>query len=192
VKAFLDFIPILLFFITYKQTGDIYTATAVVIVASVAQAAYIYITEKRIPNMLLASTALIVLMGGATLIFQDDTFIKWKPTIINWLFGVVFIGSLYVGTKPLLQRMMDSAFPTLPLAIWQRMSWVWAAFFFAVGALNLWVAFNFDTDTWVNFKLVGLLGITLVFIIAQSFYMMHVSKAYPAPEDDASLPVKES
>jgi intracellular septation protein len=192
VKAFLDFIPILLFFITYKQTGDIYTATAVVIVASIAQAAYIYITEKRIPNMLLASTALIVLMGGATLIFQDDTFIKWKPTIINWLFAVVFIGSLYVGVKPLLQRMMESAFPTLPLAIWQRMSWIWAVFFVSVGVLNLWVAFNFDTDTWVNFKLVGLLGITLVFIIAQSFYMMHISKAYPAPEEDSTQTVKES
>jgi intracellular septation protein len=180
VKAFLDFIPILLFFIAYKQY-DIYVATAVVIVASILQAAFVYMTEKRIPAMLLASTALIVLMGGATLLLQDELFIKWKPTLINWLFALVFIGSLYIGQKPLLTRMMGDHFPNLPLPMWQRMSWIWATFFTAVGIINLWVAYNFDTDTWVNFKLVGLLGLTLVFIIAQSFYMMHLNNQYPDP-----------
>ncbi len=178
VKAFLDFIPILLFFIAYKQY-DIYVATAVVIVASILQAIFVYVTEKRIPAMLLASTALIVLMGGATLLLQDEMFIKWKPTLINWLFAIVFIASLYIGKKPLLTRMMGDNFPNLPLAIWHRMSWIWAVFFASVGIINLWVAYNFDTDTWVNFKLVGLLGLTLVFIIAQSFYMMHLNSLYP-------------
>lgn len=177
MKAFIDFIPILLFFIAYKFY-DIYVATAVVIVASVVQAGYVYLTEKRIPGMLLASTGLIVLLGAATLILQDDNFIKWKPTVVNWLFAAVFIGSLYVGSKPLLQRMMEGAFAHLPLSVWQRMSWVWALFFISVGIINLWVAYTFDTDTWVNFKLFGLLALTFVFIIAQSLYLMKIHQQY--------------
>lgn len=170
MKVFLDFIPILLFFIAYKQY-DIYVATGVVIVASIIQATWVYFTEKRIPGMLLASTAIIVLLGTATLLLQDEMFIKWKPTIVNWLFATVFIGSLYIGKKCLLARMMGEAFPKLPNKVWQQMTWIWAIFFIAVGLLNLWVAYHFDTDTWVNFKLVGLLGITLLFVIAQSFYL---------------------
>jgi intracellular septation protein len=184
VKAFIDFIPVILFFIAYKFY-DIYVATAVVIVASVLQAGYVYLTEKRIPGMLLASTGLIVLLGVATLILQDDNFIKWKPTVVNWLFAAVFIASLYIGAKPLLQRMMEGAFEHLPLTVWQRMSWVWALFFISVGIINLWVAYTFDTDTWVNFKLFGLLAITFVFIIAQSLYLMKIHQEYmPEAEED--------
>jgi len=184
VKAFIDFIPVILFFIAYKFY-DIYVATAVVIVASVLQAGYVYLTEKRIPGMLLASTGLIVLLGVATLILQDDNFIKWKPTVVNWLFAAVFIASLYIGAKPLLQRMMEGAFEHLPLTVWQRMSWVWALFFISVGIINLWVAYTFDTDTWVNFKLFGLLAITFVFIIAQSLYLMKIHQEYmPDTEED--------
>jgi len=184
VKAFIDFIPVILFFIAYKFY-DIYVATAVVIVASVLQAGYVYLTEKRIPGMLLASTGLIVLLGVATLILQDDNFIKWKPTVVNWLFAAVFIASLYIGAKPLLQRMMEGAFEHLPLTVWQRMSWVWALFFISVGIINLWVAYTFDPDTWVNFKLFGLLAITFVFIIAQSLYLMKIHQEYmPETEED--------
>jgi intracellular septation protein len=183
VKAFLDFIPVILFFIAYKFY-DIYVATAVVIVASVLQAGYVYLTEKRIPGMLLASTGLIVLLGVATLILQDDNFIKWKPTVVNWLFAAVFIGSLYIGAKPLLQRMMEGAFEYLPLTVWQRMSWVWALFFISVGIVNLWVAYSFDTDTWVNFKLFGLLAITFIFIVAQSLYLMKIHQEY-IPDTEA-------
>lgn len=184
VKAFIDFIPVILFFIAYKFY-DIYVATAVVIVASVLQTGYVYLTEKRIPGMLLASTGLIVLLGVATLILQDDNFIKWKPTVVNWLFAAVFIASLYIGAKPLLQRMMEGAFEHLPLTVWQRMSWVWALFFISVGIINLWVAYTFDTDTWVNFKLFGLLAITFVFIIAQSLYLMKIHQEYmPDTEED--------
>lgn len=184
VKAFIDFIPVILFFIAYKFY-DIYVATAVVIVASVIQVAYVYLTEKRIPGMLLASTGLIVLLGVATLMLQDDNFIKWKPTVVNWLFAAVFIASLYIGAKPLLQRMMEGAFEHLPLTVWQRMSWVWALFFISVGIINLWVAYTFDTDTWVNFKLFGLLAITFVFIIAQSLYLMKIHQEYmPDTEED--------
>lgn len=177
MNAFIDFIPIVLFFIAYKYS-DIYTATGVIIIASIAQAIYVYVREKRIPAMLLASTLLIVLLGAATLWLQDEHFIKWKPTLVNWLFAGVFIGSLFIGQKPLLQRMMEAPFPHLPLSVWRRMSWVWAMFFFAVGLINLWVADHFDTDTWVNFKLFGLLGITFVFIMAQSFYLLTLHQRY--------------
>jgi intracellular septation protein len=177
VKPFLDFIPILLFFIAYKYY-DIYVATTVVIIASVLQATYVYITEKRLPAMLLASTALIVLLGAATLILHDENFIKWKPTVVNWLFAVAFIASIYIGKKPILQRMMESTFQHFPTAIWQRMSWLWGMFFIGIGMINLWVAYHFDTDTWVNFKLFGLLSITFVFIIAQSIYMMRLNQQY--------------
>ncbi len=177
MKPFLDFIPILLFFIAYKYY-DIYVATTVVIIASVLQATYVYITEKRLPAMLLASTALIVLLGAATLILHDENFIKWKPTVVNWLFAVAFIASIYIGKKPILQRMMESTFQHFPTAIWQRMSWLWGIFFISVGIINLWVAYHFDTDTWVNFKLFGLLSITFVFIIAQSIYMMRLNQQY--------------
>lgn len=177
MKPFLDFIPILLFFIAYKYY-DIYVATTVVIIASVLQATYVYITEKRLPEMLLASTALIVLLGAATLILHDENFIKWKPTVVNWLFAIAFIASIYIGKKPILQRMMESTFQHFPTAIWQRMSWLWGIFFISVGIINLWVAYHFDTDTWVNFKLFGLLSITFVFIIAQSIYMMRLNQQY--------------
>lgn len=188
MKAFLDFLPILLFFVAYKLY-DIYTATAVAIVASLIQLAIVYHLEKRLPGMLLASTALIVLMGGATLLLHDELFIKWKPTIVNWVFAAVFIGSLYIGQRPLLARMMDSVFTNLPVNVWQRMTWIWAIFFIAVGLLNLWVAYTFDTDTWVNFKLVGLLGLTIVFVIGQSFYLASLANRYaPAADDDPSAP----
>lgn len=190
MKAFLDFLPILLFFVAYKLY-DIYTATAVAIVASVIQLAIVYHLEKRLPGMLLASTALIVLMGGATLLLHDELFIKWKPTIVNWVFAAVFIGSLYIGQRPLLARMMDSVFANLPVSVWQRMTWIWAVFFIAVGLLNLWVAYTFDTDTWVNFKLVGLLGLTIVFVIGQSFYLASLASRY-APDADNDQPAPPS
>lgn len=190
MKPFLDFIPIILFFIAYKYY-DIYVATTVVIIASVLQATYVYLTEKRIPAMLLASTALIVLLGAATLILHDENFIKWKPTVVNWLFAAVFIASIYIGEKPVLQRMMESTFQYFPSTIWQRMSWLWGAFFISVGIINLWVAYHFDTDTWVNFKLFGLLTLTFVFIIGQSIYMMRLNQQY-APIDTTPDQHKEN
>lgn len=190
MKPFLDFIPIILFFIAYKYY-DIYVATTVVIIASVLQATYVYLTEKRIPAMLLASTALIVLLGAATLILHDENFIKWKPTVVNWLFAAVFIASIYIGEKPVLQRMMESTFQYFPSIIWQRMSWLWGAFFISVGIINLWVAYHFDTDTWVNFKLFGLLTLTFVFIIGQSIYMMRLNQQY-APIDTTPDQHKEN
>jgi len=120
--------------------------------------------------MHLVTLALVVIMGGATVISQDKTFIQWKPTVVNWLFATAFFGSQFIGEKTILQRMMGQNL-SLPAPAWQKLNYAWVAFFTFSGIANLYVAYNFSEDIWVNFKLFGLLGLTFVFIIAQSFYL---------------------
>lgn len=169
MKLLFDLFPVILFFIAYKMY-DIYTATAVIIIASVTQVLYFYLKNRRIEKMHIITLVLILVLGGLTLYLQDEDFIKWKPTIVNWGFALAFLGSHYIGKKPIIQRMMDQMIQ-LPELVWGRLSWLWIAFFVLSGATNLYVAFNYDTDTWVNFKLFGLMGMTLVFIIIQGIYI---------------------
>ncbi len=169
MKLLFDLFPVVLFFIAYKMY-DIYIATAVIIVATVVQIGYLYLKEKRVEKIHIITLVLILLLGGLTLVLQDERFIKWKPSIVNWGFALVFLGSHYIGQKTIVERMMGQAI-TMPSAIWMRLSWLWIAFFIIAGVTNLYVAFNYDTDTWVNFKLFGLTGMTIVFIIIQSFYI---------------------
>lgn len=169
MKLLFDLFPVVLFFIAYKMY-DIYTATAVIIIASIAQVGYFYIKHKRVEKMHVITLVLILVLGGLTLVLQDEDFIKWKPTIVNWGFALVFLGSHYIGQKPIVERMMSQAI-NLPEPIWLKLSWLWIAFFIISGITNLYVAFNYDTDTWVNFKLFGLMGMTLVFIIIQGLYI---------------------
>lgn len=169
MKLLFDLFPVVLFFIAYKMY-DIYTATAVIIVASITQVLYFYIKNKRVEKMHIITLVLILVLGGLTLYLQDEDFIKWKPTIVNWGFALAFLGSHYIGKKPIIQRMMDQMIQLSEL-VWGRLSWLWIAFFILSGATNLYVAFNFETDTWVNFKLFGLMGMTLVFIIIQGIYI---------------------
>lgn len=170
MKFFLDFFPILLFFIAFK-VYDIYVATAVAIVASVLQVAYIWVTKHKVENMHLVTMALIVVFGGATLILQDELFIKWKPTVVNWLFAVVFLGSQFIGQKTIVERIMGGNI-TLPAMIWGRLNLSWAGFFAALGLINLYVIYNFDTETWVNFKLFGMMGLTILFVMGQGVFLM--------------------
>lgn len=169
MKLLFDLFPIVLFFIAYKMY-DIYTATAVIIVASITQVLYFYIKNKRVEKMHIITLVLILVLGGLTLYFQDEDFIKWKPTIVNWGFALAFLGSHYIGKKPIIQRMMDQMIH-LPEVVWGRLSWLWIAFFILSGATNLYVAFNYDTNIWVNFKLFGLMGMTIVFIVIQGIYI---------------------
>lgn len=169
MKFLFDFFPILLFFIAYKLHG-IYAATVVAIVASVAQVGWSWWRQRRVETMHLVTLGLIVLLGGATLWLQDEAFIKWKPTLVNWLFAAAFLGSRYIGRKPLVERMMGNAI-TLPSPVWARLNLVWTVFFLALGAANLYVVYHFDTDTWVNFKLFGMMGLTFAFVLAQAFYL---------------------
>ena len=170
MKFLYDFFPILLFFIAYKVYG-IYAATVVAIVAAFAQSGLFWLKHRRFEKMHLVTLALIVVFGGATLILHDEMFIKWKPSVLNWLFGVVFLGSQFIGRKTLVERMMG-ANVTLPGPVWGRLNISWGLFFIALGFINLYVVYSFDTDTWVNFKMFGMLGLTLVFVVGQSFYLM--------------------
>lgn len=179
MKFLFDLLPVLLFFIAYKLDG-IYVATAVLIVTSLAQVAWLWFRHRRIEKMPLITALLVLLLGGATLLLHDETFVKWKPTVVNWLFALAFLGSQFIGGKTLIERMMGGAID-LPAEIWSRLNTLWVAFFALMGVANLYVAFNFATDTWVNFKLFGMLGLTLVFVVLQSFYLARHLKR-PATE----------
>jgi len=165
MKFLADFFPVLLFFITYK-VYDIYVATAVAIAASFAQVGFHWFRHRRFETMHLVTLAIMVFFGGATLLLQDEMFIKWKPTVINWIFAAVFIGSHFIGEKTIIQRMMGQAM-TLPQPVWFKLNISWILFFTITGLINLYVVYNFDTDTWVNFKLFGLMGLTFAFVFLQ-------------------------
>jgi len=169
MKLLFDFFPIILFFVAFKLYG-IYTATAVAIAASFAQVGWYWLKHKRFENTHLITLAIIVVFGGATLILEDELFIKWKPSVLNWVFGVAFLASHFIGKKTIVERMMGGNV-SLPSGVWNKLNVSWILFFIALGFANLYVVYNFDTDTWVNFKLFGMMGLTLVFVIAQAFYM---------------------
>ncbi len=169
MKLLYDFFPIVLFFIAY-HLFDIYVATAVAIAAAFVQTGMYWLRHRRFENTHLITLGLLVIFGGLTLALHDPVFIKWKPTLVNWLFAIAFVGSAFIGQKPLIKHMMGHAI-ALPDTVWQRLNWAWSLFFFIMGALNLYVAFSYAEETWVNFKLFGLLGLTLVFVVLQSFYL---------------------
>ena len=169
MKFLFDFFPILLFFLAYK-VYDIYVATAVAIAASFIQVGLHWLKHRKIENSHLITLVILILFGGATLLLQDETFIKWKPSVVNWVFALVFLASQFIGNKTIIERMMSKSI-TLPAAIWTKLNLSWVVFFIALGIINLYVVYNYDTDTWVNFKLFGMMGLTIVFIIGQAFYM---------------------
>lgn len=180
MKLLYDFFPILLFFIAYKLYG-IYAATAVAIVASFVQVGMFWVKHRRFENMHLVTLAVIAVFGGATLLLENEIFIKWKPTVVNWLFALVFLGSQFIGRKTLVERIM-SANITLPATVWGRLNLSWVAFFVTLGLANLYVVYHFDTETWVNFKLFGMLGLTFAFILLQGMFL---SRYLKEPENDA-------
>lgn len=169
MKLLFDFLPIILFFAAYKWQG-IYVATSVAIVATLLQVAIAWTRSRKVEPMHLITLALIVVFGGATLVFQDETFIKWKPTVLNWLFGLGFLLSQFIGKQTFIERIMGKQL-SLPQQIWQRLNLAWVVFFLSAGAANLFVVYSFDTETWVNFKLFGMLGLTLFFVVAQSIFL---------------------
>jgi intracellular septation protein len=170
MKFLADFFPVLLFFLAY-QLYDIYVATAVAIAASFVQVAYQWLRRRSVEKMHVVTLGLLVVFGGLTLLLRDPLFIKWKPTIVNWLFGIAFLGSRYVGNRePLVKRLMSHAIQ-LPERVWIRLNHVWVVFFVGMGLINLFVAYSFSEPVWVQFKLFGIMGLTLLFVVAQSFYM---------------------
>jgi intracellular septation protein len=174
MKLLLDFFPIILFFAAFKF-WDIYVATGVAIAATVAQILYLRIRTGKVEAMQWLSLGVIVLFGGATLLSHSETFIKWKPTALYWLMG----GTLAIGQLVFRRNFIKSlmgAQMTLPDAAWRALNWSWATFFAVMGVVNLWVAFHYDTDTWVTFKLFGGLGLMAVFVVGQALYLSRFLK----------------
>ncbi len=175
MKVLIDFLPVLIFFIVYKWTDNLILATAVLIPATLLQMAYTWITHKVIEKMQLTTLILVLILGSATIMLNDSTFIMWKPTVVNWLFAIAFLLSQFIGSRPIIQRMIDGKID-LPNVIWRRLNLAWVGFFTLLGLANLYVAFNFSEAAWVNFKLFGMLGLTLIFVILQGVYMMRYAQ----------------
>ena len=169
MKLLFDFFPVLLFFVAFKVYG-IYVATAVAIGASFGQIGWLWFRGKKIDNMLWVSLGVITVFGGATLLFANETFIKWKPTVLYWLFGGVLIIAQAGFRKNLVRSMMEQQV-SLPEEVWSRLLASWIGFFVTMGVLNLYVAYNFSTDAWVNFKLFGGIGLMLGFVLLQALLL---------------------
>lgn len=197
MKILLDLLPVILFFVAYSAAkrvpeqsaafiagllgavgaaegldpaqAPILVATLVAVLATAGQVCWVLLRHGKVPGMLWMNLAIIVILGAATLLLHDETFIKWKPTAFYWVFAAVIAGGQLLGRNVI--RTMMGAQMTLPEPVWSRLAWSWAAFFAAMGVLNLVVAFNFSTDAWVSFKLFGGIGLMFAFVIAQGLFL---------------------
>lgn len=181
MKFLFDFFPVLFFFIAYKLY-DIYVATSVLIVACLIQTLGHRIIHRKFEKSHVITLVLVSLFGGATLLLQNEMFIKWKPSVINWLFAIAFIGSRFIGGQTLIERMLGQQLE-LPKRIWLNLNSAWTLFFIALGCLNLYVVYNYSTDIWVDFKMFGLMGLTLLFMLLQGIYLARHIKEIPARDD---------
>jgi intracellular septation protein len=182
-----EFLPIVAFFVTLKFT-DVIIATAVAVAATLLAVIYQRVTTGRVQPMTLVSAGLMVVFGGLTIAFNDELFVKWKPTVLMTLFAVVFAASQFIGKRTIAERMLGKAFAA-PAAVWARVNAGLALFFIATGAINLWVAYSFSTDTWATFKLFGLIGLNFLgFGLAVGYLMKRGTPVQPdntAPKSDA-------
>jgi intracellular septation protein len=214
MKLFFDFLPIILFFGAFKyaeahkdwaasfatgqfgflvsggvvgqEEAPVLLATVVVIVATLTQVAWIRLRGRKVDTMLWVSLVLVVLLGGATIYFHNETFIKWKPSVLYWAMGLSFWLSPLLFGKNLLRVLLGEQMQ-LPAMVWHRLNFAWVAFFALMGLINLWVAYAFSTDAWVNFKLFGGIGLMLLFTLAQGLYLSRYLKddATPAAKSPA-------
>ena len=175
MKLFFEFFPILLFFAAFKLYG-IYVATAVAIAASVLQVAWSYFRRRKVEPMLWISMAVLMVFGGSTILLHNEMFIKWKPTILYWIFAAVLTVSQLGFKKNLIKAMLAKQI-TVPEPLWGKLNVAWAGFFTFIGFLNLYVAYHFSTGAWVNFKLFGIMGFMLAFVVVQSLFLApHMSE----------------
>jgi len=198
MKLLFDLFPVILFFAVFKfagaqpeaaqafasqylsflvvdgaisaQQAPILLATAVAILATLAQVVWLLLRRRHVDTMLWVSLVIIVVFGGATIYFHDELFIKWKPTVLYWCFSLALLGAQLILRKNLIRSLMGQQM-TLPDPVWGKINLAWGAFFAAMGVLNLYVAFNFPLELWVNFKMFGFLGLMIAFVIAQTAYL---------------------
>ena len=182
MKQFIDFIPLLLFFIVFKidprvvdiaghevTVGGIYSATAMLIISSLVVYGTLFIKQRKLEKSQWLTLIACLVFGSLTLAFHSETFLKWKAPVVNWLFALGFAGSHWIGDKLLIQRMMGHAI-SLPAPVWRNLNLAWIAFFLIAGSANLFVAFTFQS-IWVDFKVFGSLGMTLLFLVGQGIYL---------------------
>lgn len=169
MQLLFDFFPIIVFFVVYKLFG-IYAATFSAIIISIIQNLFYYFKHKKIDKMQLMTFVIIFILGSATLILHNPLFIKWKPTLVYWVFGFVFLIYHLMDKKPLFQSAMENKV-TLSDALWKKLNCSWGLFFILMGGVNIYVAYHYSTNTWVNFKLFGILGITVLFVILQAIFL---------------------
>ena len=212
MKLLLDFLPILLFFGSFRYAeahrdwaagfatqhfgmlvaggrvgpteAPVLLATVVVIVATLAEVLWLKLRRRHVDAMLWVSLALVVVLGGLTIYFHNETFIKWKPSVLYWSMGLALWLSPLLFDRNLLKLLLGEQL-ALPARVWHRLNFAWVAFFGAMGLLNLWVAYSFTTEIWVDFKLFGALGLILAFTVAQSLYLSRYVKDAESPTTPA-------
>ncbi|MFK3723152.1 septation protein A [Pseudomonas monteilii] len=202
MKQFIDFIPLLLFFIVYKldprlvdvgghgfELGGIYSATKVLILSSVVVYGLLFLRQRRLEKGQWLTLVACLVFGGLTLAFHSETFLKWKAPVVNWLFALAFLGSHFVGDRVLVKRIMGHAL-NLPNPIWVRLNLAWVVFFVFCGAANLFVAFTFERF-WVDFKVFGSLGLTVLFMVAQGLYLSRHLRDNDTPTPPSSTQHKD-
>ena len=169
MQLLIDFLPLIAFFAAYV-IYDLYVATATIMVVIALQIAYQWFRHRKVNKMLLISGALVTVFGGMTLILRDPDFIKWKVTVVNWLFAAAFLGSQLFGRKTFTERLMGHAVELEP-ALWRQLNTLWIINFAVLGALNLYVMYNFDEQTWVYFKTWGMIGLSLLMAVGQALWI---------------------
>ncbi len=201
MKQFLEFLPLVLFFGAYQMNGEtisvgewlyafdgIYSATAVLMFSSVAVLLVTFVLERRLDKRLMWMTVAILVFGAATLIFRDQRFIQWKPTVFNWVLALVFLASQFVGDKNLLQRFLGQQL-VLPRAVWGRLNLLYVAHFSVVGALNLFVAYRYEEAFWVSYKLYSSLGFTIA-LMALTVLLLFPHLKNQIPNSDTEDPMR--
>lgn len=183
MQLIVDYIPIL-FFVGAYFYEDIFFATAVLMAVMPIVLVVQWLINRKVNKIYAASTALVLILGGITLAFRNPTFLYWKPTVLNWAIAIAFFGSQWIGDKPMVKRMLDTA-ASLTEPQWARLNLMWVAFFLIVGAINLYVAYSFSEEFWVKFKLFGMLGITIVFVIVQSIWLSIVTSRNDTPGEES-------
>ncbi|MGB5166721.1 MAG: inner membrane-spanning protein YciB [Woeseiaceae bacterium] len=170
MQLFVDYLPVVAFFGAYFYERDFYFATLVIMIVMPIVLLLQWALTKKFNKIYVASTALVLVFGTATLLLRNPLFLIWKPTVLNWAIGIAFLGSQFIGERTFVERMMGEA-AKLGKPQWHKLNLMWVAFFLVVGAVNLYVGYNYSEEIWVEFKLFGMLGLTLVFVIVQTIWL---------------------
>lgn len=170
MQLFVDLLPVILFFAVYFIYDSIYLATAALMAVLGIQIAIQWVRHRKVSKMLLISGGAAILLGGATLILQNPIFVQWKPTIANWAFAIVFVGSRYIGKKTLIERMLGESVE-LATPVWRQLNWMWSINFFVLGAANLYVVYNYSEETWVRFKLISIIVFSLISMVMTAVWI---------------------